>query len=103
MIVYIVLSCLLLTNILLSHYDKIKKFIGFLKLKIIKPKFKIKEKVLISGHQYEVCDILKHDASYVYMCFSLNTNSNILSKYTGTLYYFYEPELKKMPKVLKGL
>ena len=103
MIIYITISFLLLLNILLSHYDKIKKFINFLKLKVIKPKFKIKEKVLISGHQYEVCDILKHDATYVYMCFSLNINSYIFSKYTGTMYYFYEPELKKMPKVLKGI
>lgn len=103
MIVYIILCLLILINILFSHYHKIKDIFIFLKLKINQPKFKIRDKVIIYGCHYEVCDILTYNTPYVYMCFTLNENNSTISKYTRSSYYFYEFELQKMPKVLRGL
>lgn len=90
-------AVLLVINMLLMHFDKIVSFYFYLYKKIIKPKFKRGEFVLIDNVEFEVIATLKDYKPHTYYCLPASKNVNI------TQVYYHESEIKKKTGLLKEL
>lgn len=98
MITATILAILLTINILLLHFDKIITFYYYMYRKLIKPKFKIGELVMIDNVEFEIVSISHSSTPYVYVCYPVyNTNNKHISP------YYHESLLKKKTGLLKEL
>lgn len=91
-------AVLLVINMLLMHFDKIVSFYFYLYKKIIKPKFKRGEFVLIDNVEFEVIATLKDYKPYTYYCLPASKNVNMIRQV-----YYHESEIKKKTGLLKEL
>lgn len=98
MVTMIVLAILLTINMLLSHFDKLVEFYYWSYKKLIKPKFKVGEFVLINDIEFEIILIAKSSRPYTYFCLPVShKNSRMIEA------YYHESEIKKKTGLLKEL
>jgi hypothetical protein len=98
MITMTVLAILLTVNMLLLHFDKIVQLYYFLYKKLIPPRFKVDELVMIDNIEYRVLHVAKSYTPYTYFCLPSNG-------YHGRMpeAYFHESRIKKKTGLLKEL
>jgi hypothetical protein len=98
MVTMIVLAILLTINMLLMHLEIIGKIYISIYRKLIKPKFKLGELVLINDVEFEIVMISKNAKPYTYFCLPVyNKTSRMLEN------YYHESEIKKKTGLLKEL
>jgi hypothetical protein len=92
-----VVALLLVLNIAMFHGRHFADSYFWLYRKLIKPKFKIHDLVIVNGQLYEIIHISIVARPYAYFCLPLNKNSNTLST------YYPQKELKAVSDLTKAL
>jgi transglutaminase-like putative cysteine protease len=87
-----------LVNIIAVHYRPLREAYYWLYKKLIKPKYKLGDIVLLDGEMCEVIHISPKAKPYEYLCLPLNKNNT-------NIYYNYYPQkrLKPISDLLKSL
>jgi hypothetical protein len=91
------LAVLLILNMILFHSSSIADGYYFLHRKLIKPKFKLKDVVIINGDIHEVLHITTRGMPYSYFCLPLNSFNSRLGN------YYPQRMLKSLPDLTKSL
>lgn len=97
MAVMIVVAILLTINMCLMHADKLISIYRSAYKKLIKPKFKEGEFVMIDNIEYEVIYIMKLEKPYTYYCLPVDKTVRHFCS------YFHEKVIDKKVGVLKEL
>jgi hypothetical protein len=98
MLTLIVVAILLTINMLLMHFDRLVEFYHYLYKKLIKPKFRVGEYVMINDIEFEIILIARSSKPYTYFCLPVNiANSRMYES------YYHESEIKKKTGLLKEL
>lgn len=92
-------AVLLVINMVLMHADRIVSMYYWSYKKLIKPKFKSGEFVLINNVEYEVISVVKTSKPYTYFCLPKSNQRSSLFRDT----YFHESKIKKKTGLLKEL
>lgn len=98
MLTMVVLSILLTINMLLMHFDKLVSFYYYMYRKLVSPKFKIGEFVMVDNYEYQVLLISKTSKPYTYFCLPTNHYNVRIPEA-----YFHETRIKKKTGLLKEL
>ena len=98
MLTMIMLSILLTINMLLMHFDKLIHIYYYAYRKLISPKFKIDELVMIDDYEYQILVISKTAKPYTYFCLPI-TGYGVRMVES----YFHESKIKKKTGLLKEL
>jgi hypothetical protein len=91
------LALLLVTNIALYHSVPIMDMVYWTLRKLMKPKFKVGEFVVIRGHTCEIVHISARGMPYSYYCLPLNKNKSIIGN------YYPQKALKPLSDLTKSL
>lgn len=98
MVVMVIVSILLTINMVLTHLDKLVAAYYWIFKKLVNPKFKVGELVLINDNEFEIILITKNSRPYTYFCLPINyVNSRTMES------YYHESEIKKKTGLLKEL
>jgi hypothetical protein len=89
---------LLIVNIVLNHYARLRSAYRKVYKMLIKPKFRIGERVIISGADYKIVHISHNYIPYTYFCLpTVALRANILQV------YFHQSEISRKTGLLKAL
>ena len=96
MFIISVVAILLTINMVLMHGHYLYKCYNWAYRKLIKPKFKVGEFVMIGDVEFEIIHITTEHRPYTYYCYPVRSK-----KYSQ--YYYHESLIKKKSGLLKEL
>ena len=91
------LAILLIINMVLFHLSSVADAYFWLLRKVIKPKYKVKDIVIVMGEIHEVIHIASRGMPYSYFCLPLNSFNSRLGN------YYPQRMLKSLPDLTKSL
>jgi hypothetical protein len=98
MIVMYIVAALLIFNIFLNHSNRFVGWYYSLYKKLIKPKFKVGEMVMINSLEYEIATIVRGAKPYTYFCLPKSNKRGMILET-----WFHESLIKKKTGLLKEL
>jgi len=93
-----IVATLLILNIYLTHSARLKDWYYIVYKKLVKPKFKKGELVMINGLEHEIINIIRRAKPYTYFCLLKSKSSAIIHET-----WFHESLIKKKTGLLKEL